>query len=106
MKNNPYAEYMIGEIYLKEYGNKRMAKKYFQKSSESGNEYAKIKLENMKKWEHSSMKRRSIYNTQKAINGLKRALDNSYESYKNQREYEKVLEEQRRERSSQREISV
>ena len=59
-----------------------------------------------KKWKQNSIQRRRSYNTQKAINGLKRALDNSYESYKNQREYERVLEEQRRERNSQREISV
>ncbi len=59
-----------------------------------------------KKWRQNSIRRRRIYNSQKAINGLKRALDNSYESYKNQREYERVLEEQRRERNSQREISV
>lgn len=59
-----------------------------------------------KKWKQNSIRRRRIYNSQKAINGLKKALDNSYESYKNQREYERVLEEQRRERNSKREIPV
>lgn len=66
--------------------------------------YETVRLNN--KWKQNSIHRRKSYNTQRAINGLKRALDNSYESYKNQREYERVLEEQRRERSSQREISV
>lgn len=66
--------------------------------------YEAVRMNN--KWKQNSIYRRKSYNTQKAINGLKRALDNSYESYKNQREYERVLEEQRRERSSQREISV
>lgn len=83
----------------------------FEKQTEPLKEptYTKEKYEAVRvnnKWKQNSIYRRKSYNTQKAINGLKRALDNSYESYKNQREYERVLEEQRRERSSQREISV
>ena len=83
----------------------------FEKRTEPLKEptYTKEKYEAVRvnnKWKQNSIYRRKSYNTQKAINGLKRALDNSYESYKNQREYERVLEEQRRERSSQREISV
>ena len=66
--------------------------------------YETVRLNN--KWKQNSIHRRKSYNTQRAINGLKRALDNSYESYKNQREYERVLEEQRRERNSKREIPV
>lgn len=83
----------------------------FEKRTEPLKEptYTKEKYEAVRvnnKWKQNSIYRRKSYNTQKAIDGLKRALDNSYESYKNQREYERVLEEQRRERSSQREISV
>ena len=83
----------------------------FEKRTEPLKEptYTKEKYEAVRvnnKWKQNSIYRRKSYNTQKAINGLKRALDNSYESYKNQREYERLLEEQRRERSSQREISV
>ena len=83
----------------------------FEKRTEPLKEptYTKEKYEAVRvnnKWKQNSIYRRKSYNTQKAINCLKRALDNSYESYKNQREYERVLEEQRRERSSQREISV
>ena len=83
----------------------------FEKRTEPLKEptYTKEKYEAVRvnnKWKQNSIYRRKSYNTQKAINGLKRALDNSYESYKNQREYERVLEEQRRERNSKREIPV
>lgn len=105
LQGNSNAEYMLGEVYLREYKNQKMAKKYFQMAAEKGNEYAQNRINGMKRWEYNRAKRMKSYSSQKAINGLRKALDNSYESYKSQLEYERVMEEQRREKSSQREIS-
>lgn len=87
-----YAFYQLGKIYKENYRNKEKAISYFQKASEAGNVYAERQIEFLKR----GYRRPRNSSTQKAMKGFRRALDNEYESYKNQQVYLWNMQEQQR----------
>lgn len=108
-----YALYELGRIYKENYRDREKATFYFQKASEAGNAYAEKQIEFLErgygKTEISSAKKpmrrfRRIRNSsaKKAMNGFRNALDNEYESYKNQQVYLWNIREQQREAGMER----
>lgn len=87
-----YAFYQLGKIYKENYRNKEKAISYFQKASEAGNVYAEKQIEFLKR----GYRRPRNSSTQKAMKGFRRALDNEYESYKNQQVYLWNMQEQQK----------
>lgn len=108
-----YALYELGRIYKENYRDREKATFYFQKASEAGNAYAEKQIEFLEreygKTEISSAKKpmrrfRRTRNSsaKKAMNGFRNALDNEYESYKNQQVYLWNIREQQREAGMER----
>lgn len=99
MKSNAF--YQLGKIYKEHYRDKEKAIFNFEKAAEAGNPYAQKQIEFLQKgyigkrgYRRGRLRRE--FSSQKVMKGLRMALDNEYESYKNQRIYLWNLEEGQR----------
>ena len=97
---SPHAFYQLGKIYKEQYADKEKSSFYFEKATEAGNPYAQKQIEFLQRGYTVQRKRghvrRGGFSSQKAMRGLRRALDTEYESYKNQQEYLWNMQEQQR----------
>ncbi|WP_287971340.1 MobP2 family relaxase [Blautia sp.] len=99
MKSNAF--YQLGKIYKEHYRDKEKAIFNFEKAAEAGNPYTQKQIEFLQKGYigkrgYRRGRLRRGFSSQKVMKGLRMALDNEYESYKNQRIYLWNLEEGQR----------